>query len=374
MTTPYLALFTADWQLCNSLPHSRSLDNGETDRLQDQCNVIEQIGAIAKEYHVDGIYVLGDVFERRLLDAITLRTGLEAVLLLTSIAPIYLLPGNHDVNTPRGGRNLLEAFEVIEHEKIYYLDNRQQGDDGFVFTSPYDPPVRFFAIPWGPLSEVKELIDFCRSQVSKKEVSVLLLHQGINGCTDGGWACDNELDPDETCEGFDLVLAGHFHDRQKFGSCGEYVGAPMQHDFRDAGSGRRGVVLVEFSEHLTKKFIEIDSPQFHVRKVTRDSRVLTDPVPVKGDYLRIDVEATQQEWRTWLPDIEKYANELREIGVNVLPPKHVPIAQIETRLGKSTPSFLEAASGYVKLANTEGLNPKRLMEIASETLNEVENG
>jgi DNA repair exonuclease SbcCD nuclease subunit len=182
------------------------------------------------------------------------------------------------------------------------------------------------------------------------------------------------LDADEVCQGFDLVLAGDFHEPQEFGTCGRYVGSPMQHDFRDAGSGPRGVLFVEFAKNLVQRFIPIESPRFHVQKITRDSRALSNPLPRRGDYLRIDVEATHAEWLTSLPEIEQYAQELVAKGVNVLPPKHVPIAQVETRLGKNAPDFLEAASAYVKLANTEGLDPDRLIQIAQEVLNEVENG
>lgn len=365
-------LFTADWHLCNGLPHSRVAERGETDRLHDQLEVLRSISAIAKIEKVDAIFVLGDIFERRLVDGITLSAGINAVMELSVAAPVFILPGNHDANSSRGGRYLVEAFDAMHKDGVSYLGN-------YDLTFPQnDWGVTFYPVAWGPLSVVRERIAQCRVNRAKG-VAVLLMHQAVNGCTDGGWLCDKELDPKEVCEGFDLVLSGHFHEPQEFGDgIGYYIGAPMEHDFRDANSVARGVMIVKFkgNDLPEMSYRYITSPRFHTRKwndLQRDPKLLGD---IRGgDYLRIDVRATHTEWRVVLPAVEEYAKDLRAKGIHVLPPKHDPIAQSEDRIVRQAdgmaPSFEDAIDGYINVANTEGLDKERLAMIAKTILREA---
>lgn len=362
----YLALFTADWQLCNSLPYAKAVGESETDRLHDQLAVLGVIKEIAKVNEVDGIFVLGDIFEKRLLDAVTLRRGVEAVYDLAMVAKVYLLPGNHDVHSARSTRFLPEVFEVLRHKNIMYLDGSQ-----IVRVDP-KLPIDVYAVPWSPASEAAEQLGKARAR-REGAVNVLLMHHSVNGCRDGGWVCDDGLDAKEVCDGWDLVLAGHFHERQKFGDCGEYVGAPMQHDFRDAGAAPRGVRLVEFSkEKIVKKFHEVKSPRFHVYEWDDpwdESAVEED------DYLRIDVRATHAEWKSKRDRVMEVVKGQRARGVHVLDPKHIPLQQVEERLDlSSAPSHSEVVAGYVEMANTEGLDEARLVEIGKELLEEVRDG
>lgn len=370
MPVKYKALFTADWQLCNSLAHAKVMEHGETDRLDDQLKVLGKIGEIAKAEKVNGIYVLGDVFEKRLLDAITLRYGVEIVVELSEIAPVYLLPGNHDANSSRGERFLPEVFDVVGNKNVMYLD-------GSVVVRPAPKlPLEFFALPWCPATEAAERIASMRKKQVGKNLNVLLLHHSVKDCVDGGWQCDEGLDADEVCEGWDLVESGHFHERQKFGSCGEYVGAPMQHDFGDAGAAARGVRIVEFGESkISKSFKEIASPRFHIHEWERGtdtSRNMWTDQWSKGDYVRVDVKATHSEWKALLPLVDERVRAWRDAGLNVLSPKHVPIAQHEDRLGlEKAPSHSEVVEKFVAMANTEGLSKKRLIEIGKGILKEV---
>ena len=364
--TTYKALFTADWQLCNTLAHAQVVERGETDRLRDQLAVVKAIGKIAKVEKVDGIYVLGDVYEKRLLDAITLRYGFAMVLHLSKIAPVYLLPGNHDAHSSKGARFLLEVFEEIQNKNIMYLDGAR-----IVRPAP-KLSLDFFSLPWSPASEAQERLENMRGK-RKAALNVLLMHHSIKDCRDGGWVCDNGLDADDVCAGWDLVASGHFHERQKFGDCGEYVGAPMEHDFGDAGSAPRGVRIVEFSkDKISKGFKKITSPRFHICEWGDLDR---SPVCEEGDYLRVDVRSTHAEYKTLLPEVMEAVKVWRDAGVNVLEPKHVPIAQQEDRLQLAkAPSHEEAVEKYVAMANTTGLDKKRLIEIGKGILEEVRDG
>lgn len=361
----YKALFTADWQLCNSLPHALPGERGVTDRLLDQVGVVRQIRHIAKKEKVNGIWVLGDIYEKRLLDAITLLYGVQLIYELAEAAPVFLLPGNHDAHSTTSGRFLLEMFQAVNNKNITYLDGNRILSLG---------NADFFSLPWCPAGEAGHRIEQRRKSQKDDAINVLLLHHSVNGCNDGGWICDDGLEPDTLCEGWDLVFAGHFHDRQEFGDCGEYVGAPMQHNFGDAGAAQRGVRLVEFGKGgVHKSFCPIKAPRFHSTQWT------VSGIQMKGwsvgDYVRVDVPATHAEWKAKRPEVEAQVEKLRTMGFKVLDPKHVPLQQVEERLPvgpKVTDE--EVVAKYLDLANTEGLDRQLLMDLGLSVLQEVSDG
>jgi DNA repair exonuclease SbcCD nuclease subunit len=220
----YRFLFTADLHLCNSLPHSRVVEDGETDRLRDQLKVLDDIGRIARDFRADAIFILGDVYERRLLDAITLRAGLDAINELARSAPTFILPGNHDAHSVTGERSLIESFESLGESNVRRLDGKTK----ITFSKLAGKALVFYPVPWGPIGVVRDCIARWRAEPKEKTFPVLLFHRGVNGCKDGGWTCEGELGAEEVCVGFEHVFAGDFHEAQKFGACGEYVGAPLE--------------------------------------------------------------------------------------------------------------------------------------------------
>jgi hypothetical protein len=246
--------------------------------------------------------------------------------------------------------------------KIHYLD-------GTWVTSPR-PWLDFYSVPWSSLEVAEQKIEQARRQRVKGHTNILLLHHPILDCTDGGWRCDAGLDPTKVCTGWDAVYAGHFHESQKFGLCGRYVGAPMEHDQRDAGSAPRGVYVVTFIPGVvSEEFVPIASPRFHSFDwdEVKDGELDADP----GDYVRVGVSATHAEWVVRFAEAEAWAKELRDYGIHI-DVFHKPIYQNEQRLNiGERPSQENILARYVELADTTGLDPKRLLEIGRAILEEV---
>mgnify|MGYP001153990531 CR=1 FL=1 len=372
---PYKVLFTADWQLCNNLPYSKPSKDirSVSDRLLDQIAVVEKIRDLALHHEVEDVFFLGDLFERRLLDAVTLRYGVEAVLRLATVARVWILPGNHDAHSLTSGRFTSEMFGALGNNQVNFLGGSQS------VTPSRNAAVNFYPMPWCPLEQVEEHLAILRKQRVEHRCNVLLLHHPILGCVSGTWQCDVGLDANAVCDGWDLVMAGHFHERQAFGPCGRYVGAPMQHDQRDAGGGKRGVEIVTFygspPVELRSTFESIDSPRFYTfdwdELVTGEE---DDSIIKSGDYVRIGVLATYAEWVMKFAQADVRAKELRENGVH-LDVFHKPLQQHEQRLelGKA-PTHEKTLSKYLEIAETEGLDKKRLMEIGVAALREVSRG
>jgi len=366
---PTKVLFTADWHLSNTLPYSRPIGEGMTDRLKDEFAALSTLGDIAIEHGCEAIFVLGDIFHRRLLDAVTLKTGVELITTLARAVPVYLLAGNHDGNS--AGRYLLEAFRMsaFSNCNVYYLNPGNPVELGSGKST-----VSFYPVPYLPSAMARQAIIEGR-QTIKYGHRCLLIHQDINGCHDGGWVCERELDAAEVCEGWDTVFAGHYHERQKFGRNGCYIGAPFQHDFRDAGSPSRGVSIASFTGKDCKvDFVPLFAPRFFTCLYTSPPSGWNGLGMSRGDFFLPSFKATFQDWSAWRVGIDVWSENLRSTGVNVLPAKHVPIAQFENRLSglSQSPSVAEAVRGYVESANTEGLDKAKLLSIAFELIREVQ--
>lgn len=372
-------LMTADWQLCNALPHSKVVEHGETDRFRDQQAVLARINEIAVDENVSAVFVLGDLFERRLLDAVTLRFGVEALMSLASIAPVYILPGNHDAHSVAGQRFTPEFLDVLDERFDILYDGE------------YELPgcdARFFAVPWCSTKAAAEKIKALRERAEKlygKDArKVLLLHHSVAGCkTSDNYTCPvgEGLDANETCDGWDAVFAGHFHDMQQFGSDlrGMYVGAPMQHDFRDANRlNERGVVIATFdtsNQKVAIKHVPIKSPRFYALRWSQISNHgFKASALAAGDRVRVGVEAKSADWASDGAQAELWAKPLRERGVHVSV-FHVPIVEVTQRLEVGDKlSTDQVLSDYVAGADTGNLVKARLLEIGRELLAEATNG
>lgn len=357
-------MFVADLHLSNSLPHSKPVEHGVTDRLLDQMNVVKQISDISEKEEVDYMMLLGDTFHKSLLDPITLKYSMEALDILSRHCYVNILGGNHESSSKVGDRRYIpEAFNEIKTLDVHYIDESE------VFKVDN---IVFYFLPWSPLSfyreKLKELV--CeRDKTYKKFKNVLLTHQSVLGCEQSGWLCDHGVSSQELCNGWDYVFAGHFHDQQTFGKNGMYVGAPMQHSFSDVGSDR-GVVIVDFSSKKIEPYkINIESPKFHIEDA-KDGWNVSD---VKnGDYLRIDLNCTNAELVHAKEIITKNVHSCnKDVKLTI---SHKPIYHHEDRLeliGQEKEG--EILSKYIKLSNTNGLDVTKLMDIANGFLNEVNN-
>lgn len=363
----------ADMHMSNKLSYAQpgANDQGITDRLQDQMNVWKRMYNVAKDRNVDAIFVLGDLFDRSLVDAITLTCATEVIM--NSPAPMLLLPGNHDANSIKGGRFTVEAFGQVG--KTRYNDPIDViGFEGAERSYPVSGSnVVFWSIGFCPLEETRATLARFKTTMDSNEFNVLLLHNSILGAEHLGWVCDDGLDPEEICSDFDQVISGHFHRHQTFGDNGIYLGAPMQFNFGDAGNSA-GFWIVEFTgKDVNFEFIPSKAPKFHVFKEWKNH---TKKLRVKkGDYVRFEIAATHPEWIEQKVAAKTFCSSWEEVGIHASF-KHKPIAQHAQRLGGEDEdgnvavSMDKAISSYVDASSvvTEGLDSARLKRIGRDFL------
>jgi hypothetical protein len=287
MSKAYTILAISDIHMSNKLPYALPTTNGLTDRLEDQIKLWEHVKATCVAHpEVKAVYVLGDLFDKALVDPVTLTVTVACIVALP--VPVYILPGNHDSNSVRGGRFIVEAFGAMDKPHVHSL----------VTGVPVRPTswLTLWPMAFAPVEPSMEALAAIRAKMGDG-LNVLLAHHSIMGCKHMNWTCDDGMDPGELCEGFHAVFTGHFHDHQRFGPelQGMYLGAPMHHKYDDAGRGAQ-YWLVKFIEDAPAprvKPIDPGLPRFHLIDAP-DGAVPEDAKP--GDFVRWRVRATADDW------------------------------------------------------------------------------
>lgn len=353
----YRAIIAADLHLSNNLPHCKPLTEGRgmTDRFANQLTVLQQIWDYATQYDAD-VYLLGDLFDKKLLDAVTLSHVMAKIVEHPN--NLFILPGNHDANNLRGDRFMVEAFKATGIKDIHVLDKP-------VTLNPISG-IRFHFVPFGHVEANKNAIN--KIDVSKAPANYLFIHNSVLGAEQGEWTCDIGIDPAMFAK-FTYVWAGHFHRHQTF-NYGEYVGAPMQLNYGEEGHPTR-VWLVEFNgsdpQSYKKTGLKTDSPKFHT------FRDIGKTVGWhKGDYIRVVVEATHADWIKQQPAIKKWV-EMMEEGETHAQYIHKPIYQHNQRVESSvgeTPSLAGMIDQYLDSAEVVlgDLDKNKLKALGHEAL------
>lgn len=380
----YRALFTADWHLSNRLPYSKAMSgmDGITDRLLEQMVVIRQIIKAAKESDVDAVYILGDVFDKRSLDAIVLKSGAQLISELIEVVPsVFIMVGNHDVYSLTSNRSVNEFFDFIGDGVAEYIEPETVIDTRSTLNEKGDS-VRFHVLPWCSLDIANKRLESmlkAKNADNSEYLDVLLLHHSVKGAVDRNWVSEDGLDPEWLCDNWDLILSGHFHNGQTFGGNGHYVSAPMQHDFGDEGSeGVRGYFIATFDKtNYTLEFKETTHPRFYSIKYSDYLSGSKEYIREwnKHDYVRFDISCTHAELKLLKPEIEEEEGKLARKGVRVIPYRFVPKTQHDDRIEiTESATTNEIVSKYLDVASYEGLDRDRLLAIAIHALKEVENG
>lgn len=367
----FRALMIADVHMSNRLPYARPTRNGLTDRFEDQLLLWNFVRKTAESSQVDAIFVLGDLFDRSLLDAVTLTHTIEEILKCT--CKVFVLPGNHDIGSSRSNRSLVEVFGKLNNENFQVI-----GEDFMDVIEVYlgdGVYLNFWPIAYSDLNTTRKSLANIKKRMPAARMHVLLLHNSILGAETYGWICDEGLEPSEVCDDFDYVFSGHFHRPQLFGEKenGMYLGSPMHHDFGDVNQDC-GIWLFEFDasgevkqEYIETKFL----PRFRKYK-----SIFNHYTYERGDYLRFVIRETESEFDILKPKLNAVLKELREDKGVKADYKFLPIYKHEYRLGKTDSDDLpllgidRAIKRYVGLASVkkDGLNQKFLKKIGKEAL------
>lgn len=363
----YRTLAISDIHMSNRLPYAVPTKDGMTDRLEDQIKLWQHVAKTAVDMKVQSILVLGDLFDKALVDPVTLTTTVRCIVTLP--VPVYILPGNHDANSVRGGRFVVEAFGAMEKPTLFAL---QTG-------VPIEPTswLSLWPLAYGTPEASMESLAGIRAQLDTERQNVLLCHHSITGCHHFGWTCPDGLDAAEVCEGFQTVLSGHFHEHQRFGPEleGMYLGAPMHHKYDDAGRGA-SYWVIKFIEGAppAMKQVHPGLPRFHLLKGHNEA---PPEDAVAGDFVRWRIRMAPDAWALARAGVVERVEAARRAGLRA-DFRYKPIPVVDARLGESgdedsaKPVTLEEhIARYVRHTAPEALDHKSLVSLGHELLAEA---
>ena len=264
-----LLALTSDWQLSEQARYSRRTPEGITTRLSDQVRCIEWTAVEARKRGATAMAVLGDVFDQR--NAITTSVLDQAGRAFAFISAQFsgrlcVLVGNHDA--PLRAPTLTSLRVLGGYAKII---DKPVVVDGCAFVPWADDPDEF------------------RGMIGKvvKRAPILCSHVLMQGIVPNGHGLPLEALRPKAWKG---VFLGDVHEPVQLARNVQYLGAPMQHHYGDAG-GKRGFWLVDTkTAHAT--FVENTiSPRFHVVTQRKPRGIRA------GDFVRIavtDVDLQQE--------------------------------------------------------------------------------
>lgn len=329
----YQAIFISDIHLSNRLPYAVPTTDGMTDRLEEQKKIFDRIVRVLKKKpEIKDVWILGDFFDKGTVDPVTLTFAARQLARLLKIddVTVYILPGNHDSNSTKGGRFITEAFGAMGFDRLISLKT------GFIQLKGEGDWLRFFPLAYSTKEAAESdlatyLDDHILEADADEFVNVLLMHHSINGCEHGGWTCDDGLDADTFVKKFSLTLSGHFHEHQFFGEDleGFYLGSPMHHRFDDVGR-KAQFWVIKFSEDGNHVCTDIDPglAKFWIVK-SLDEEVPEGAMP--GDFIRFRIKATKEDWAKQKLDIELLVSGLKERGYRA-DFLFVPISSAKSRM------------------------------------------
>ena len=349
-------VFVSDLHAAVKLPGAKMVDGGvSSDRLSDVLGVLGRIAQWSEQNKVTNVVIAGDLFDAQKPDGPTLVHTSRALAELAQVAPVYLLPGNHDAVDRDGRLYTLQLYRELKVPGIRVLGHGAvELANGAIL----------HAVPWLPDDRALKRIRKRSEGVDPDSTNVLVFHQGVLGALwDSGMVSDDGLDPDELGV-FDHAVSGHYHRAQKFGSNGRYLGSPLDLRFGDEEQEVRGFSVFDWnSKHW--KLIDSEAPRFQTVRVNADDGFSTEFG--WGDrvlYGRIIVEGSAKAIGGCLEELRTLARYAEEDGLRVCKVDARPTREVRARM-EITPtlSLGEMVRRFATERAPEGVSPDRLAEL-----------
>jgi len=244
-------LHTADWHLGRSF-HGESL-------LDAQAAAVEHVVATARSERVDAVLVAGDLYDRALAPVDAVRIAGEALVRLSEICPVVLIPGNHD----SAGRlafasALLDRAGVHVRTRPGCVGEPVVIGDACVYCIPYlEPDLVRGELGCDERSHAAAIgaaMARVRADLAERPAgtrSVVVAHAFVAGAAESGSERDLSVGgassvPASAFAGVDYVALGHLHKPQKVGSNGRYAGSPIAFSFSEAAH-RKSLAIVDLA-------------------------------------------------------------------------------------------------------------------------------
>ncbi len=258
-------LHTADWHLGRSF-HGEGL-------LAAQAGWVDWLVDLAEASSLDAILVAGDLYDRALppVDAVTLAD--DALARLAAIAPVVVVPGNHDSATRLGfGSSLLARAGLHLRTEPARSGEPVLVEKLAVYPIPYLEPdavrTALGVVERGHGPVLAAAMELVRADLARRPGgtrAVVVAHAFVAGAQTSGSERDLALGgascvPASTFARADYVALGHLHGPQRVGENGRYAGSPLAFSFSEA-THTKSVALVDLGPAPTVELVACPVPR-----------------------------------------------------------------------------------------------------------------
>jgi len=207
------------------------------------------IPLLKKEYKPGDVLIhAGDVFDsRQSINLYVLNKGIEIFEEISSILPVYMIIGNHDIFMKYTNEiNSLKVFKNVENITVFEKPTHM------MFGSK-----KIFFLPWVEKhEEIKEILN------DPKNISdVLICHTDIRGLSFNRFTKIEDGAEAEVFKGYGRVYSGHIHYTQKSKNI-RMLGCPYELTRSDSGNPKSVWVYdleedeeIQFKNDYTPKFL-----------------------------------------------------------------------------------------------------------------------
>ncbi len=373
-------LHTSDWHL------GRGLHGIDLHEAQEA--VLAQIAATAEVEEVDAVLISGDIFDRAVPPVASVRLWSRMLGELSALAPIVVIPGNHDSATRLGvGADLYREGVHIASEvshvgtpivledahgpvaiyPIPFLDpdmsRRALSDDGEPLPRSHE------AVLAAAMQRVRRDLDE-RRLVNSSTRGVVMAHAFVvAGAAAEAIRSDSERDirvggvesvAADVFSGVDYVALGHLHGSQRVdGDRVRYSGSPLRYSFSEVHQAKQVLVVELDAGGLSSvRSVPLDQPKPMASIQGSLHQVLSSPEyeAHAGSWVQVTVTDSARP-----PDLQA---RVRERFPEALVVRHVPVSGplVERRTGStevpSQPS--EVAEAFVHYVTGGDITPEEL--------------
>lgn len=242
---------------------------------------------------VSRVICLGDVFHDRqniAVDVLSASGKFIDRMMRELDVPIHFLVGNHDLHL-RGSSDIstldLLDIQFMKERCSVYREPQKIEIDGF----------KCLIVPWfDNIKDVREIIQ-AMDRKERRE-TILFGHFSVCGAYMSSWKSPAFEDPSSTLafhsselQNFKAVILGHFHYPQFVSENSIYVGAPLQHNWGDLHSSKRGIIICEPQKWIPPAAfgrVHLDLSQHRALTSCNGLKFVKNPC---GDmYLNFDIE------------------------------------------------------------------------------------
>lgn len=267
-------------------PHSTMVD-GINSRLLDVANAFVEAFDIAHREGCKVIAIPGDLFHVRgaVKSSVMKKVGELLKMVVEAGIDVILLAGNHDMENLKGGATSLWPLQFIQHgdARVHVVETPTVIESG---------GHTFSCIPYvHSAKEFKEVFERSLSGEGMDSGDVIhLIHQGVDDFRPGAGIPETSITADWLASkaGEGWVFAGHYHKPFQKGRVIS-PGAPIQHNFGDAGQDRGCWILLPNGE---TKFFKLSYPEFETHEV--ETLAKAKKIDVSGKIVRWKVKTAKQ--------------------------------------------------------------------------------